>query len=334
MPVIVRDSMLADVKPIKADIVFVDEAHRFKNEKADRSKGLAVLISKVPRVVFLSGTPMPNSRPVELWPILRRYAPDVFGTEFFPFARTYCGAWKDHWGWHFDKFTNRAQFKKRLFSSFMLRMKQADVMPELPELREGILTVGEGIPPILGRLEQKVLDAYTKEDLLEGRLTTKAGKGALHLSEYLRLLGEEKLPHVMPFIEHVLSETTENLIIFAHHKQVIARLAEALANWRPIVITGATPAKARHGLVQRFQNGKTRLAVLNLVAAGIGANMQAADRVLFVEHSWRDGDNEQGFKRTHRIGRKKPVLVQYAVLKDSFDAKRMSVVLKKRHGAV
>lgn len=329
---IVADSELVEMAPSKADIVFVDEAQRFKNEKAQRSKALYVVLDTVPRVVFLSGTPMPNSRPVELWPILKRYAPDVFGTDFFSFARKYCGARKTHFGWKFDGFTNKAEFKSRLFRSFMLRQKASVV--ELPELREGLLTVGDGISPILGNLETKVLRSYTKEDLVEGRLTKRANKPALHLSEYLKLLGAEKLKYFYPFLDHLLYDTKERILLFANHKVVVAGLEQYLANFKPIVITGATPTKARHALVKKFQQGKTRVAILNIVAGGIGHNMTKADRVVMVEHSWRDGDNEQCFKRAHRIGRKKPVLVQYVVLKDSFDAKRMEIVLRKRHNAV
>ena len=62
--------------------------------------------------------------------------------------------------------------------------------------------------------------------------------------------------------------------------------------------------------------------------------MTAADRVLMIESSWRPGDNEQAGDRAHRIGRKKPVLLQYVVLKDSFDAKRTSKILRKRKLAV
>lgn len=337
MPEIVSDSTLADAAPTDAELVFVDEAHRFKNEKAQRTVGLLTLTSKAKYVVFLSGTPMPNSRPVELWSILRHYAPDVFGTNFFSYGQSFCGARQVSIGrgqkrWQFDGFTNKAAFKAKLFKSFMLRQKK-DLI-DLPEKREGLLTVGEGIPPIIGRLEQKVLEAYTKEDLLEGKLAKAAGKPALHLSEYMRLLGEEKLQHVFPFLEHLLLETKENVIVFAHHKKVIADLARFLAQFNPVVIAGDVPTSARHALVERFQKGETRVAIMNIVAAGVGWNMTAADRVVFVEFSWRDGDNQQAGDRAHRIGRTKPVLVQYVVLKDSFDAKRMSVVLRKRHGAV
>lgn len=332
-PRIVGDTALAKLGPVEADLAFVDEAHRFKNEKAQRTKALFRVLSKVPKIVFLSGTPMPNNRPVELWTILKHFAPDVFGTQFFPYALKYCGAHKTPWGWKFDKFTNKEDFKARLFKSFMVRQKKA--LLNLPPKREGLLTVGEGVPPIIGNLEAKVLKAYSKEDLLEGRLAKREGKAALHLSEYLRLLGPEKLKHLYPFIDHLIYDTTENVLFFAHHKAVIEALAQYLSQFKPVVITGATPVKKRHALVQQFQAGKTRFGILNIVAGGIGWNMVNADRVLMVEFSWRDGDNTQAGDRADRIGRtKSSLLIQYVVLKDTFDAKRMGVVLGKRHGAV
>ncbi len=331
-PTIIGDCDLANAAPIRADVAFVDEAQRFKNEKAQRTAGLFQLLEGCRKIVFLSGTPMPNSRPVELWTILKTFAPDVFGTDFFSFARRYCGARKTHFGWKFDGFTNKAEFKAKLFKSFMLRQKKSLV--QLPPLREGILTVGEKISPVISALETKILKHFTKEDLLEGRLTKLSGKAALHQSEYMRLLGGEKLKHIFPVIEHLIYDTDESFLIFAYHKTVIAGLEQFLANFHPIVISGKTPTKKRAAMIERFQSGKTRVGIMNTLSGGIGWNLTRCERVLLVEFSWRDGDNRQAIDRAHRIGLEHPVLAQYVVLKDSLDAKRLEVVLRKRRDAV
>jgi SNF2 family DNA or RNA helicase len=144
-----------------------------------------------------------------------------------------------------------------------------------------------------------------------------------------------KLKYVYPHIDRILLDTTEKLLIFAQHREVIEGLTTHLHQFNPIVITGSTPIKKRKGLVDEFQNDpKRRVAVFNIIAGGIGWTLTEADRVLMVEFSWRDGDNSQASDRAHRIGSKKPVLVQYVVLKDSYDAKRLSVVLNKRQHAV
>lgn len=319
-----------DIEGARFPILFVDEAHRFKNERTKRTKALLKQI--VPRfkgrVVYMSGTPIPNSRPAELWPILRASAPDIFGPNFFQYGLKYCGGFKDTYGWDFKGFTNRKEFKARLTKSFMLRQKK-DVL-DLPEKLEGLLTVGENLPPVISKVERKILAEYSPEDLMEGKLSKEHG-GALHLATYLRLLGEYKFKFVIPYIESLLEETSESILIFAVHKDTIAKLRYALHDWNPLVITGDVPKEKRQGLVEEFQTNKDRRVFIgNIQACGVGFTLTKATRVLFVEFSWVDGENSQAADRAHRIGQKNSVLVQYVVLKDSFDRTRMEVLLNKR----
>lgn len=336
------DSMIAKGKTLEAFaeavrgcgdncLLIVDEAHRFKNEKTKRSRALFKNI--VPhfkgRVVYMSGTPLPNSRPKELWPVLKFSAPTIFGTNFFSFGLKYCGGFRDAFGWNFDGFTNRKEFTARVRKSFMLRIKK-EVL-NLPPKTEGLLTVGEGMPPVISNVEKKILAHYSPQDLIEGHLTRISGQTALHLATYLRLLGEYKLKYVLPFIESLLDETKESILIFAVHKATIAKLQQALEKFKPLVITGDVPKGKRHKLVKEFQtNPKRRIFIGNIQACGVGFTLTKATRVLFVEFSWVDGENSQASDRAHRIGQGQSVLVQYVVLKDSFDRKRMETLLKKR----
>lgn len=317
-------------------ILVVDEAHRFKNGRAQRSEALFYDIMpefKNDRVVFMSGTPMPNSRPMELWPILQHAAYEVFGLNRFSYGIKYCGGFKDAFGWKFDSFTNKQEFKARIFKSFMLRQKKE--LLKLPPKMEGLLTVGEGIPPVVSKIEKKILEHYSPEDLIEGKIKRQHGEGELHLATYLRLLGEYKLKYALPFIESLLEETHENLLIFAHHKATVFGLEEALKGYNPVVITGDVNKEKRQGLVDKFQKSKAhRVFIGNIQACGVGFTLTKATRVLFVEFSWVDGENQQASDRAHRIGQNQSVLVQYVVLKDSFDRTRMEVLLKKRSNAL
>ncbi len=317
-----------DIFPKHQRILIVDEAHRFKTEKAKRTQALFQLAKSFDRVVFMSGTPMPNSRPIELWPILRRFAVDMFGSNLWAFAKAYCGAYEDKYGWHFDGFTNKADFKRRLFHTFMLRMRQEDVL-ELPELREGLLTVGDKMPAVVSAVERKVLKHFSQADLMEGKLA------GMHLMTYLRLLGEYKVKFVLPFIEQILGDERKPVILFAHHAATIQALTLGLKKYRPTVITGKTPVKDRKAMVDKFQRDPTALVFIgNIEACGTGFTITKAARVILVEPSWRDGDNIQAIKRAHRIGQNNSVLAQYVVLKDSFDRKRMESLLTKRQNAV
>jgi SNF2 family DNA or RNA helicase len=343
-PRIVADTQLEKLDLSEFKIAFVDEAHRFNNAKTKRTAALFELLKDVPKIVFLSGSPLPNSRPIELWNILRNFAPDVFGTDFWTYARRYCGARKVVIGktrdgklktrWKFDGRSNMAEFRKKLFASFMLRQKAEDV-EGLPPLREGLLVVGPGITPTLAKIEKKILSTYSKDEIFGSRLAKKAGKESIALMEYARLIGPEKLKHFYPVLDHLLYDTKEKILLFTHHKDVAGDLAEYLHNFRPLVVTGETPKAKRKKLIDDFNaDPDRRIGVMNLAVGQLGWNLQAVDRVILVEFSWRHGDNDQAIRRALRIGRENFVLAQYLVLKDSLDAKRMAVVLSKRHGAV
>jgi SWI/SNF-related matrix-associated actin-dependent regulator 1 of chromatin subfamily A len=320
-----------------AGILIVDEAHRFKNFKSKRTKALLnkIMPHFQGRVIFMSGTPMPNSRPLELWPVLRAAVPELFGKPFFPFALKYCGAFQHEFGWDFTGFSNRKEFRARVTKSFMLRMKKEIL--NLPPKREGLLVVGDDRPPAeIARLEKKILNRYKEDDIVSGDIKEFFGiEGEIHLATYLRLLGSYKLKHVLPFIESVLEDTQENILVFAVHKEVIATLAKALQRFKPLVITGDVPKNKRQEIVNTFQESKEhKLFIGNIQACGVGFTLTKATRVLFVEFSWVDGENTQSADRAHRIGQKDSVLVQYIVLNGSIDHKRMEVLLRKRSLAI
>jgi SWI/SNF-related matrix-associated actin-dependent regulator 1 of chromatin subfamily A len=317
-------------------ILIVDEAHRFKTATTNRSSALFLRI--LPyfndcKIVFMSGTPMPNSRPMELWPILKGAAPEVFPMTKFSYGIKYCGGYKDTFGWKFDGFTNKQEFKARIFRRFMLRQKKE--LLNLPPKLEGLLTVGEDIPPVVSAIEKRVLEHYSPQDLIEGKIKVLNNVAELHLASYLRLLGEYKLKYALPFIQSLLEETKENLLIFAVHKKTVEGLTLALKDYDPLVITGDVNKTKRQGLVNEFQeNPDRRVFIGNIQACGVGFTLTKATRVLFLEFSWVDGENQQASDRAHRIGQKSSVLVQYVVLKDSFDRTRMEVLLRKRSNAI
>lgn len=329
------DAMVEKLKDWEGDrVLFVDEAHRFKNETTGRAKALfKQIVPHFKKVVYLSGTPLPNSRAKELWATLKTSAKDTFGTNFFPYGVKYCGGFRTNFGWDFDGFTNRAEYRARLTRTFMIRVKK-DVL-DLPPKREGLLTVGEGLPPVISKIEKEILKKYSVQDLMEKQMSVEHGLTGLHMATYFRLLGDHKVKHSIPVIEDLLETTKDNVLIFAVHKETIEKLRYALSGYSPLVITGSTAMAERPRLVKLFQESKKhRVFLLNIQAGGIGNTLTKANRVLFVEFLWVDGDNTQAADRAHRIGQKNSVLVQYVVLKDSLDRKRMEVLLNKRKLAI
>lgn len=331
MPMIVSDSMLDSASfPASIELLVIDETHRYKNDKTKRTSAIIPLIKSSKHVVFMSGTPLPNSRPVELWTVMKHGAPDVFGTDFSRYAKAFCAPKKTRFGWDFSGRSNFGKFKEMLFKDFMIRIRKSEC--ELPPITEGLIVVGKGLKPELQKLEQEILNYIHKNggaDILYEDL----GENP-HFSTYLKELGKVKIPLVLPILENML-QAGQKIIVFARHLDVLETLYSTLTNWKPALINGKTPQKVRKFEMDRFQNDPTcQLAILSIGAGNLGWNLTAADRVLFVETSWRDGDNQQGMDRAHRIGRIEKLIVQYAVVKNSLDAKRMGKVLAKRINSI
>jgi len=345
---IVPDSLLTKKETIEhvlnfsGTLLIVDEAHRFKNSDAKRTTALlgkgkvSGIVDMFDRQIFMSGTPMPN-RPIELYPILSKVAPECIGfMSEYQYAQRYCAAWQAPWGRDVSGASNMAELAARVIypsGKFMLRQKKA--LLKLPPKLEEIFVVSAGMSPRLAKLDGHLGQVYRSgEDLVKLKLAEQAGhvEGEdLHLATYRRLLGVEKATHVLPYIESLLLETEENLLVFAYHKDVITKLKEGLASHKPFVITGETPIKDRQEIVKQFQEDKTRkLFIGNYVACGIGFTLTKATRVIFVEFDWVPGVNAQASDRAHRIGQTEPVLVQYVAYKDSIDKAVIETLLRKQ----
>ncbi len=96
-----------------------------------------------------------------------------------------------------------------------------------------------------------------------------------------------------------------------------------------MIIGGVSDAKREKAMYDFQTNPKTRVIVGNIVAAGEGVTLTAANTVLFVELPWSPGDVAQGEDRAHRIGQTKPVSVYFLVAQDTIDAEVWRVLQAK-----
>lgn len=322
----------------KPNTLIVDEAHRAKNETANRTvalfgdKAREPLTKLFARQVYMSGTPMPN-RPIELYPVLSHAAPETidFMTKF-QYARRYCAAYVNDFGrWDFTGASNMEELRRRVIyptGSFMLRLKKE--LLNLPPKLEEVFVVSAEMTPRVAALDKNLGEKYNdKTDIVKALLENQTG-GDLHLMTYRRLLGSEKVAPTVEYIKSLIEETNESILVFAYHADVISSLTSGLSEYRPYVITGDTPMPTRHEQVKDFETSDRRIFIGNYLAMGTGFTMTKATRVIFCEFSWVPGDNAQASDRAHRIGQKGTVLVQYVVYKDSVDKLVIDTILRKR----
>jgi SWI/SNF-related matrix-associated actin-dependent regulator 1 of chromatin subfamily A len=330
----------------KNAILIVDEVHRFKNLKTRRTamlfgfknikrefKGIVQWFMDR-KIMVLSGTPMPN-RPIELFPVLNKLAPDcIHFMDEYSFGCTYCDPKQTAFGWDFSGACDMKNLIKNMTEKFMLRIFKKDIDDKLPPKIEEMIFIGRNTPPVIERMEREILKIYSPKDLIKKELTAKfkTYEGEeMHISTYRKQLGIFKLPEIVTAVMDLMDCTDEAFILFAVHKEVIARLMEGLSGFKPLRIDGTTPKNKRQLIVKEFQNNsKRRLLVGNIQAAGLGLNMTKANRILMAEWTWNDKTNEQATDRAHRIGQHKTVLVQYLVYKNSLDRKMLDVIFNKR----
>jgi SWI/SNF-related matrix-associated actin-dependent regulator of chromatin subfamily A-like protein 1 len=339
------------------DALILDESHYLKSLDAKRTKaifGREGLIHYADRVWALSGTPAPNHIG-ELWPLLF-----VFGhtrLSYGEFIRTYCDLIETNYGPKVVG-TKAAMVPelKRVLQFVMLRRMKRDVLKEMPPLFFSDLVVepgfvdveklcaemnakrggdGSALTQLIGPKDFK-LALETEEKLLAEGLSNAEKMASLEalatsVATLRRYTGLQK---VEPIAELVKSELElglcEKIVIFAVHKQVVAGLAERLAEFSPVVITGETPANQRQNAVDSFQSDpRIQVFIGNIQAAGTNITLTAAHQIIFAEQDWTPGNNAQAAMRCHRIGQERAVSVRFVALANPVDEKVTSVLRRK-----
>jgi SNF2 family DNA or RNA helicase len=87
----------------------------------------------------------------------------------------------------------------------------------------------------------------------------------------------------------------------------------------------------RGGVVKDFQEGRKRIFIGGLKAAGIGLNLTRASTVVFIEIDWNPAVLSQAEDRLCRYGQKKMVHVLHLVLNNTLDVNMSQRVIQKQN---
>lgn len=305
----------------KFGCLVVDEAHRAKNHKSGRTKGIDYIARSIPSegyVVLLSGTIIVN-RPNELvspLQIIGRLG-TVFGTRY-SFLQRYCDPKHNGWGWVYNGASNTAELNKILRGTCYVRRKKEDVLTELPPKRRAQYEV---------EVDEVDLKAYRHaEEDFKDFVIQNGGANAWQriakaevisrLTALRRLLGLAKIASV---VEHVdeLVEQGEQVILFAHHKDVITKYSEAFAKHGVVKIVGGLSDEQKDEAVRKFQSGEARVFIGQFTAAGVGLTLTASSNVVFGEIPWTPAEATQAEDRAHRIGQSNAVVAWWLLATDA-----------------
>lgn len=305
----------------------LDESHRVKNKDADQTKRVFQLSRTCRRRILLSGTPL--NRPCELWSQLRIVKPDLFPRFWKPrcnktdnyFSNRYCDPQEVYIRGGRKTYVHKGathieELNAILRHMVMIRRTKEEVLT-LPPLERTVKYLGE-----LDSLSLKIkLERFAwLRHPDQGRKL----QADMEFMELVLTTKERKLPYVLqwwetwakPWLEQ---DTSRQMLIFTIHHDMTDVLKQKCKEDACIVIDGRVPKQKRGALVQEFQTGKKRVALLGIEAASEGLTLTRASLVVFTELAFVPNLHTQAEARAHRNGQKQTVLSHYLLLKNSTD---------------
>lgn len=284
-----------------------DEAQAIGNPESKRALAFRHLAAVVPECIVMSGTPA-RSRPAQFWTMVSCVEPQMFPT-YKAYLWRYTKPTNTAWGVQFNGARNVRELHAKLVS-VMLRRTKEDVMKDLPPK---ILDV----VPLEADAAQ--LADYTSEEASIANLQgIEARERLANLTRTAYAVKEKALLNWV----RCFMEGEEKLLLFAWHRDVVDRLCEELAEFKPAKIYGGVALQQREKEKERFINDPAcRLMVCNIQSGGTGIDgfQKICCNVAFAEFAETSTDMEQAEDRLHRGGQERPVTVYYLIASGTID---------------
>lgn len=323
---------------VRWDTAVLDEIQNIKNPAAKQAKAACALQAR--HRIGLTGTPVENHL-TELWSIFEFLSPGYLGT-LEGFRRTLATPVER---WHS---ATHAERLRRLVTPFILRRRKTDpgIAPELPakiETRESCRLTREQ-----GQLYAGILKDMTKK-IEQARGIQRKGLVLATLTrlkqvcDHPALLSKQrgivagrsgKLSRLEEILEEVVEEG-QRALVFTQYAQMGALLTRRLGERLPaeiLFLHGGTPRKSREAMIERFQDLKSKAAilVLSLKAGGTGLTLTAASHVVHFDRWWNPAVEAQATDRAHRIGQTKTVHVHTLVCQGTLEERIDALIESKK----
>ena len=291
--------------------VIFDEIQELRHTGTEKYSAASLLSESCEKVIGLSGTPIYN-KGGEIWNVINILDFHFLG-DWESFSREWCYG-----------YGSAVVIKPDLLGAYlkreglMLRRTKQEVLKELPPKRRLVQELdwndkvyAKLMEPILPQLVRWKTDGAltaSSRAMLEESISQRARQAT----------GVAKAPYVCQFVRALL-EGGEQVLLFAHHHEVMDIYKKELHSFAPGFITGRETSAMKDKAVERFMNGKTDVLCISLRAAS-GLNLQRATCVVFGELDWSPAVHSQAEDRAHRIGQEDSLLCYYLVAPQGSDA--------------
>ena len=307
------------------DVVILDEAQFIKNMHAKKTN--AVKQINALHTIALTGTPIENNI-YDLWSIFDFLMPHYL-LDYDDFK---------------DMFENNEEYYKIVkdkVAPFILRRRKEDVLKDLPEKYEVIVTTE------MSEEQRKLYDAFR----LKAKEELKSGDGGSKVMEVLSIITRLRQICVDPatFVDNFEGESgkitmlkeiiTERLkdnhrfLIFSQFVSALNIVKDEIEKMgiKYFMITGDTSAKERLSICNEFnKNEEYKIVLISLKAGGTGLNLVGADVVVHLDPWWNYSAQNQASDRAHRIGQTRTVEVIKLIAENSIEERVVSLQDEKK----
>ena len=321
----ILDAWADTLKKHKFKGIIFDESASIKSPDAKRTKAAVKIAKGVKNIMLLSGTPTPSS-PYDLVPPLMILGEiEKYGGKR-EYVNRYCPPVETRYGVSHSQYQNLPELHSNLKKTCFISWKKEDLI-DLPAIN----------------IYDEVVDG--KSDYMDSLIKSME---AATISEAYRVLREDKDDQVGQFatmrseageskIKSIIEEATavaedEKVIVGVHHRSVNDEVFKSLSKkFKTVQIIGGMGTEKRQEAIDAFQEGDARVLVMNIVAGGVGINLQNASHMILGELPVSYADQDQVVSRIYRSGQRNKVSVKRMVALGTIDDVLVHLIDKKRN---
>ena len=287
--------------------IFVDEAHYCQaisssgSPDSIRAKSVLRLTATAGWVYPLTGTPKTN-RNKNLFNTLRMIRHELAKGQwsYIDYGRQYCDGVKGAWGWDFEGNTNDDDLNERL-KPRMIRHLKKEVLPNLKKQRL--------IIPVKVDLTEYNLAIAEYLDKRE----SKEAEQLARLMRARKILATQKVGETIDFAKEFVNNNDKIIIVTCFTE--VVKLVEKAFKGNVVKIVGGMSDTQKNEAVKEFQNGKTQVMVMNIIAGGVGLTLTSSHNMIFNDYDWVVGNVTQAEDRVCRSGQTECCMIHYITAK-------------------
>lgn len=310
--------------------VIVDESHFISNSKSIRSKAVKKLTKNCEYIFLLTGTAI-TSKPVNLvnpLTILKQFN-EVFGG-WNSFIYKFCDATKTPFGLDVSGASNTKELNTILRQNCYFRREKEEVLKDLPEIQETILPVNISNGKEYKKAENDLISYLKEKEGIESAEKAENAEFLVLRNKLRQIVGKGKVNAVKEFLDSLLEETKEKIIVFGLHKEPLQELAEYYKCW---LIDGSVKSEDKQLIIDDFKQSKERILLGNMNALGTGTDglQEVSSIMLIFELPDTPAPLYQSIGRVHRSGQKNNVQIYIPLCLETIDDVLLeSIELKKQ----